>query len=92
MGDLALEVRGQVDDCDGGEWALLGADTTTNAEGFGNEGDSRLGGHFDTELAAADDGARFLAFLSTFLGLALVTVDNGNTGGETISLCRRQRI
>ncbi len=38
MGDLTFEVGGQVDNCDGVERALLGADTTTNAERFGNEG------------------------------------------------------
>jgi hypothetical protein len=37
VGNLALKVGGQVDDGDGVERALLGADTTTNAEGFGNE-------------------------------------------------------
>ena len=31
MGDLALEVGGQVDDGDGAERAALRADTTTNA-------------------------------------------------------------
>lgn len=31
VGDLALKVRGQVDDGDGAEGALLGADTTTDA-------------------------------------------------------------
>lgn len=44
MGDLALEVGGQVDNGDGAEGAALGADTTTDAEGFGDEGDARLGG------------------------------------------------
>ena len=43
MRDLALEVRGQVDDGDGAKGAALGADTTTNAERFRNEGDARLG-------------------------------------------------
>ena len=31
MGDLGLEVRGQVDDVDGVEGTLLGTDATTDA-------------------------------------------------------------
>jgi hypothetical protein len=31
VGDLRLEVGGQVDDVDGIKWALLGTDTTANA-------------------------------------------------------------
>lgn len=57
VGDLALEVGGQVDDGNGVEGALLGADTTTNAERLGNEGKTRLGSDFNAELATADDGA-----------------------------------
>lgn len=45
MGDLALEVGGQVDNGDGAEGAALGADTTTNAQRLGDKGDARLGGH-----------------------------------------------
>lgn len=40
MGDLTLEVRRQVDDSDSAEGAAFGADTTTDAEGFGDEGNS----------------------------------------------------
>lgn len=47
MGHLALEVRWQVDDGDGAEGALLRADTASDAKGFGDEGKSRVGGHFD---------------------------------------------
>lgn len=47
MGDLALEVGGQVDNGDGAEGAALGADTTTNAQLFGDEGDARLGRHLE---------------------------------------------
>jgi hypothetical protein len=67
MGDLGLEVGGQVDDVDGVEGAFLGADTASDAEALRDEGD--LGGRvdFDTQLARTDDGARFLALLSTFL-------------------------
>ena len=67
MGDLGLEVGGQVDNVDGVEGAFLGADTASDAEALRDEGD--LGGRvdFDTQLARTDDGARFLAFLSAFL-------------------------
>ena len=66
MGDLVLEVRGQVDDGDGVEGALLGADTATDAEGFGDEGQAGIGGDFNTKLAAADDGAGLFTLLTTF--------------------------
>lgn len=64
VSDLALEVRGQVDDSDSVEGALLGADTATDAEGLGDEGEARGGRDFDTELSATDDGTRLLAFLT----------------------------
>lgn len=47
MGDLGLEVRGQVDDVDGIEWALLRADTASYAQPFGDEGNFRAGVDFD---------------------------------------------
>lgn len=45
MRDLGLEIRGQVDDVDGVEGALFGADTASNAQALGDEGD--LGGVVD---------------------------------------------
>lgn len=39
MGDLGLEVRGQVDDVDGIKGAFLGADTASNTQSLGDEGD-----------------------------------------------------
>jgi hypothetical protein len=69
MGDLALEVRGQVDDGNGAERTFLGANTASNAETLRDEGQTGLRCHFDTELAASYDGAGFLAFLTTFLDL-----------------------
>lgn len=94
VGDLALEVRRQVDDGDRTERALLRADTATDTEGFRKKSESRFGGHFDTwdpdsqqtadrnlrmgrgrgkltELAAAHDRTRLLAFLTTFLTFVL---------------------
>ncbi len=71
MGDLALQVGGKVDNGDGVKRTLLGADTATNAERLGDEGEARLGGDLDAELAAADDGARLLAFLATLARAAL---------------------
>lgn len=67
MGDLSLEVRGQVDDVDSIERTLLGADTASYAQALGNEGDLGVGRDFDAQLAGADDGAGLFAFLSTFL-------------------------
>ncbi len=67
MGDLGLEVGGQVDDVDGVEGTFLGADTATDTQALRNEGD--LGGRvdFDAQLARADDGTRLFAFLPAFL-------------------------
>lgn len=79
MGDLALEVGGQVDDLNGVERALFGADTAADAETLTNECDLAVGVDFDTELAGLDDGAGLLALLTAFLGLALVGVDDRDT-------------
>lgn len=67
VGDLGLEVGGQVDDVNGSEWTLLGTDTTTNAQALGDKGDLRSGIDFNAKLAGADHGARLLALLTTFL-------------------------
>lgn len=66
MGDLAFEIGGQVDDGDGIERALLGADTATDAEGLGDECELRVGLDLNTEFPAANDGARLFALLTTF--------------------------
>lgn len=71
VSDLALEVGGQVDNGDGVKRALLGADTTTDAKGLGNEGEAGIRGDFDTELATSNNRARFLAFLSALARTAL---------------------
>lgn len=60
VGDLCLEVGRQVDNVDSTEGTFLRADTATDTETFGNEGDFRLGCHFDTELACADHRAKTL--------------------------------
>lgn len=94
MCDLGLEVRGQVDDIDGIKWALLRTDTTSYAKALGDEGDFGVGCDFDAQFARADHRARLLAFLSAFLRLALVRVDNGNTsqlvrhGGGSVNQLR----
>lgn len=76
---MALEIRGQVDDLDGVERAFFGANTAADTEAFTNEGDLAVGIDFDTELAGLDDRAGLLALLATFLGLALVGVDDCDT-------------
>jgi hypothetical protein len=67
VGDLRLEVGGQVDDVDGIERTFFRANTTTDTETLGDEGN--LGCVFDlnTELAGTDDRAGLLALLTTFL-------------------------
>lgn len=84
--DLALEVGGQVDNLDGVEGALLGADTASDTQALRDEGDFAGVVDFDTQLAGLDDGTRLLALLTTFLRLALVRVDDGDTV-EEYELC-----
>lgn len=67
VGDLSLQVGGQVDDVNRTERALLRADTTTNAQSLGDEGDLGLGGDLDAKFASANHRARLFAFLTTFL-------------------------
>lgn len=78
--DLRLEIRWQVDDVDGAEWAFLDANSTSYAKPLGNEGYFGLRSHFNTELAGPDHRARLFAFLAAFLRLAFVVVDDGNPG------------
>ena len=78
--DLALEVCGQVDNLDGVEGALLGADTASDTQTLTDEGNLAGGVDLDTQLSGLDDGTRLLALLATFLRLALVRVDDGDTG------------
>ena len=73
MSNLRLEVGRQVDDVDCAKWALLGADTTSYAECLGYECDFRLWGDFDTEATTANNRARLLALLPTFLCPTLVS-------------------
>jgi hypothetical protein len=67
VGDLRLEVGGQVDDVDGIERTFLGADTATDTETLGDEGNLGCVFDFNTELSGTDDGAGLLALLTTFL-------------------------
>ena len=72
VGNLRFEVRGQVDDVDGVEGALLGADTASDAEALRNEGDFAGGVDFDAQLSRPHHGTGLFALLTTFLRLALV--------------------
>jgi hypothetical protein len=74
VGDLALEVGGQVDDGDGVEGALLGADTATNTQRLGDEGEARFGRDLNAKLSTANHGAGLLALLAT---LARTTLFGG---------------
>jgi hypothetical protein len=67
VGDLGFEVGRQVDDVDGIEGAFLWADTASDTEALGNEGN--FGGWLDlnAQLACPHHGTRFLALLSAFL-------------------------
>lgn len=79
VGDLCVQIGGQVDDGNGVEWAFLRTDTTSNTETLGDEGELGVGSNFDTKFSTADNRTRSFALLSALLGFALVIVDNGNT-------------
>lgn len=66
MGDLVLEVGGQIDNRNGIEGALLWADTAPYAETLGDEGQTGLGSDLDTEFTTANNRAGLLALLTTF--------------------------
>ena len=85
MRNFGLEVGRQIDDGNGAERAFLGADTASNTQALREKGDSRVWRHFDTQLAAAHHRTRLLALLTTFLGLALVAVDDGDTGRQLLA-------
>jgi hypothetical protein len=55
VGDLALEIRRQVDNGNRAEGALFRADTTTDAEALGNESKPRVRSNFDTELSGTNN-------------------------------------
>ena len=55
VGDLRLEVGGQINDVDGVEGALLGTDTASYAQSLRDEGDLGGGVDFDAQLARPHD-------------------------------------
>lgn len=55
VGDLTLKVRGQVDNSNGAKGALLGTDTTADAQSLGDEGESGFRSDLDTELSGTYD-------------------------------------
>lgn len=91
VGDLVLEIGGQVDNGDGVERTLLGADTATDTETLGDEGETGIGGHFNAELATANDGARLFTFLTTLARATLggAICQYGGVGGGTMEKIRR---
>lgn len=81
VGDLGLEVRGQVDDVDGVKGAFLGADAAPDTQALRDEGDLGGGVYLDAQLAGAHHGTRLFAFLTTFLG-RVSTVAAAEAAGE----------
>jgi hypothetical protein len=67
MRDMGLEVGRQIDDVDGSKGAFFRANTATNAQTLGDEGNLRFGSDFDAETTTSNNGARLFAFLSAFL-------------------------
>lgn len=79
MGGLVLEVGGELNDVDGLKGALFGADTATDAERLRDECNFGCWCNLDAQPPHSNNWAALLALLSTFLGLALLGRDNGNT-------------
>jgi len=79
MGSKLAEVSRKIDNLDGFEWALLDAETATDTEIFRDVAKFGGGGDFDTEFAGLVDGAALSTFLLALLGLAFISVDNGNS-------------
>lgn len=67
MSYVRFQICWQIDNVDSTEWALLRADTTTNAKILGDESDFRLGGNFDTEATTSNNWTGLFTLLSTFL-------------------------
>lgn len=55
MGDLGLEVGGQVDDVDSTKGAFFRTDTASYTQTFRNESNLRFRGNFDAKFAGAHD-------------------------------------
>jgi len=72
--NVRFKVGWQIDDIDSAERTLLGANTATNAETLGDEGNLGLGGNFDTKTATSHDWAGLFAFLSAFLYSNLLSI------------------
>lgn len=64
---MRLEVGGQIDDVDCAKWTLFGANTTTDAERFRDEGNLGFGSDFNAQPTAADHRAGLFTLLATFL-------------------------
>lgn len=79
MGSKLAEVSREVDNLDGFERALLDAETATDAEIFRDVAKFGGGGDFDTKFTGLVDGAALSTFLLALLGLAFISVDNGNS-------------
>lgn len=92
MGDLGLEVRWQIDDVDGVERAFLRTDTASNAQTLGDEGDLGFGSNFNAQFTRAHDWAGFLAFLTAFLRLTFVVVDDGDSDETSATTIIERRV
>lgn len=77
MRDVRLEVRWEVDNGNGTEWASLGTQAAADAESLRDESDTRVGCDFDAQFPALDDRAHFFTLLVAFLESQLGADDYG---------------
>jgi hypothetical protein len=79
MRGLTSEVLGEINDLNGFERASLNANTAADTESLRNKGDFRVLPDLNTQFSSPYNRTRLSTFLHTFLRLALVFADDGNT-------------
>lgn len=67
VGDLRLQVGGQVDDMNCAKRTFLRADTATDTQPFRYKRDFGVRRNFDAKLAGTNNRTRLFTFLTTFL-------------------------
>ena len=86
MGNLGFKVGRKIDDVDSAKGAFLWANATSYAEPLGYKGNFRFRGDLDAEFPSPNHRTRLFAFLTTFLRLAFVAIDDRDPVKDIISI------
>mmetsp|Transcript_29627 Transcript_29627/g.55078 ORF Transcript_29627/g.55078 Transcript_29627/m.55078 type:complete len:95 (-) Transcript_29627:170-454(-) len=78
MGCIFFEIFWEIDDINGLERTFFHTYTTAYAQRLRDKSQLALGANLDAQLPELHDWATLLTFLSTFLRLALLNIDDGN--------------